>query len=305
MKRLVVLTVVVGLVAAAAAMFGSAAPSGGATQAKLPPKPKLPALPAAVKARGKWQIGVKCDTPPFGWQDTSGKNRGYDVEVARQFAKWAFGSASKVEFTCVTTASRIGTLTSGRVDIIISTLTWTADREKVIDYSVPYYNAAGRLLVKNNVTVGKLANWMTGKRIVSTSGSIYDRWIKNCFKSTSFQVVSSPAAGVLAVKNDQADAMMYDDAFLVGVAANDNSLKLSSNIFLKVPWGVGIRKNEADMKRWVDAAVRGMRARDMFWSILKRTIPRRFWKTFKTNAPSPKIKLQYPRSSPPENNCPA
>jgi polar amino acid transport system substrate-binding protein len=307
MKRLVVLTIVVGLVAAAvAATFGSAAPTrGGASQAKLPPRPKLPALPAAVKARGKWQIGVKCDTPPFGWQDTSGKNRGYDVEVARQFAKWAFGSTSKVDFTCVTTASRIGTLTSGRVDIIISTLTWTADREKTIDYSVPYYNAAGRLLVKNNVTVGKLATWMPGKKLVSTSGSIYDRWIKNCFKNTSFQVVSSPAAGVLAVKNDQADAMMYDDAFLVGVAANDSSLKLSSNIFLKVPWGVGIRKNEADMKRWVDAAVRGMRNRDMFWSILKRTIPRRFWKGFKPNAPSPTHKLQYPRADPPENNCPS
>jgi polar amino acid transport system substrate-binding protein len=307
MKRLVILTIVVGLVAAAvAATFGSAAPTrGGASQAKLPPRPKLPALPAAVKARGKWQIGVKCDTPPFGWQDTSGKNRGYDVEVARQFAKWAFGSTSKVDFTCVTTASRIGTLTSGRVDIIISTLTWTADREKTIDYSVPYYNAAGRLLVKNNVTVGKLATWMPGKKLVSTSGSIYDRWIKNCFKNTSFQVVSSPAAGVLAVKNDQADAMMYDDAFLVGVAANDSSLKLSSNIFLKVPWGVGIRKNEADMKRWVDAAVRGMRNRDMFWSILKRTIPRRFWKGFKPNAPSPTHKLQYPRADPPENNCPS
>ena len=205
----------------------------------------------------------------------------------------------------MTTASRIGTLTSGRVDIIISTLTWTADREKVIDYSVPYYNAAGRLLVPNSVTVGKLANWMPNKKLVSTSGSIYDRWIKNCFKQTSFQVVSSPAAGVLAVKNGQADAMMYDDAFLVGVAANDNSLKLASNVFLKVPWGVGIRKNEADMKRWVDAAVRGMRARDQFWSILKRTIPRRFWKGFKVNAPSPKIKLQYPRASPPESNCPS
>ena len=306
MRRLLVLTIVVGLVAAAAAAtFGSAAPNRGATQATLPAKPRLPPLPAAVKSRGKWQIGVKCDTPPFGWQDTSGKNRGYDVEVARQFAKWAFGSTSKVDFTCVTTASRIGTLTSGRVDVIISTLTWTADREKVIDYSVPYYNAAGRLLVPNNVTVGKLASWMPNKKLVSTSGSIYDRWIKNCFKQTSFQVVSSPAAGVLAVKNGQADAMMYDDAFLVGVAANDSSLKLASNVFLKVPWGVGIRKNEPDMKRWVDAAVRGMRNRDLFWSILKRTIPRRFWKQFKVNAPSPKHKLQYPRASPPESNCPS
>jgi polar amino acid transport system substrate-binding protein len=304
MKRLAVLIVLIGLATAAAATFGSAAPNRKAGAEALPPKPKLPALPAAVKSRGKWQIGVKCDTPPFGWQDTSGRNRGYDVEVARQFAKWAFGSTSRVDFTCVTTASRIGTLTSGRVDIIISTLTWTADRERTIDFSVPYYNATGRLLVKNNVTVGKLSNWMPGKKIVSTSGSIYDRWTKNCFKSTTFQVVSSPAAGVLAVKNDQADALMYDDAFLVGVAANDNSLKLSSNIFLKVPWGIGIRKGEADMKRWVDAAIRGMRARDMFWKILRNTIPRRFYATFRGNAPSPKVKPRYPRTNPPENNCP-
>ena len=80
---------------------------------------------------------------------------------------------------------------------------------------------------------------------------------------------------------------------------------MSSNIFLSVPWSVGIRKNEADMKRWVDAAVRGMRNRDMFWSSLKSTIPRRFWMGFNPNAPTPTLKLQYPRSDPPENNCPS
>ena len=224
MKRLIGFTVLVGLSDRGGRDLGSAAPVGesGPPQAKLPPKPKLPALPAAVKSRGKWQIGVKCDTPPFGWQDTTGRNRGYDVEVARQFAKWAFGSASRVDFTCVTTASRIGTLTSGRVDIIISTLTWTAERERTIDYSLPYYGAVGKLLVKNSVTAGRLSDWMRGKKVVSTSGSIYDRWIKNCFKETTFQVVSSPGAGVLAVRNGQADALMYDDAFLVGVAANNS-----------------------------------------------------------------------------------
>jgi polar amino acid transport system substrate-binding protein len=305
MKRLTVLCILIGLVTAAAATtLGSAAPSGKAGTEALPPKPKLPALPAAVKARGKWLIGVKCDTPPFGWQDTSGRNRGYDVEVARQFAKWAFGSAGKVDFTCVTTASRIGTLTSGRVDIIISTLTWTAERENTIDYSLPYYGAVGKLLVKNSVTAGKLVTWMKGKKIASTSGSIYDRWVKNCFKETTFQVSSSPSAGVLAVKNGQVDALMYDDAFLVGVAANDPDLKMTSHKFLNVPWGVGIRKGEADMKRWVDAAIRGMKARDRFWAILKRTIPRRFWTLFKKNAPSPKVNLRYPRGAPPENTCP-
>jgi polar amino acid transport system substrate-binding protein len=306
MRRLVLITALIGLVAAVVAAFGTAAPSGKTgAEARLPAKPRLPALPAEVRSRGRWQIGVKCDTPPFGYQDTSGRNRGYDVEVARQFAQWAFGRRTRVTFTCTTTASRIPTLQSRRVDMIISTLTWTAEREQQIDYSLPYYGAVGRLLVRNNTTVGTLSSWMGGKTVVSTSGSIYDRWIRNCFRNTTFRTISSPAAGVLAVKNGQADAFMYDDAFLVGVAANDPETRMSTHRFLDVPWGIGIRKGETAMKRWVDAAIRGMKARDMFWGILRRTIPRRFWPTFRRNAPSPRVTPRYPRGNPPEQNCPS
>lgn len=310
MKRLgLVIVLIAGLVAVAAA-FGTAAPSREAGQdarrpAKLPAKPKLPTLPAEVKSRGRWEIGVKCDTPPFGYEDTDGNNKGYDVEVAKQFARWAFGNANRVDYTCTTTASRIPTLQSKRVDIIISTVTWTAEREQQIDFSLPYYGAVGRLLVPNSTTVGRLATWMRGKRIVSTSGSIYDRWIKNCFKDTTFQVVSSPSAGVLAVKNRQVDAFMYDDSFVVGVAANDSDLKMSGHRFLDVPWGIGIRKGETQMRRWVNAAIRGMAARNMFWPIMRRTVPRRFYPIFRKNVPSPTNTLRYPRSNPPDSNCPS
>ena len=306
MKRLIGITGLVVLVAAIVAALSVAAPTAKTgPEAKLPPKPRLPALPAEVRSRGRFEIGVKCDTPPFGYQDTSGRNRGYDVEVARQFALWAFGSRSRVTFTCTTTASRIPTLTSKRVDMIISTLTWTAAREQQIDYSLPYYGAVGRLLVRNSTTVGTLRSWMSGKRIASTSGSIYNNWISNCFKDTTFQVISSPSAGVLALKNQQVDAFMYDDAFLVGVAANDPNTRLTVHRFLDVPWGIGIRKGETSMKAWVDAAIRGMKARDLFWGILKRTIPRRFYTTFRSNAPSPRVTPRYPRGNPPENKCPS
>lgn len=306
MKRLVFVTVLIALLAVGvAATLGTAAPSREGTQeARLPAKPKLPALPSEVKSRGRWKIGVKCDTPPFGYEDTDGNNRGYDVEVAKQFARWAFGNANRVDYECVTTASRIPTLQSKRVDIIIATVTWTAEREQQIDFSLPYYGAVGRLLVPNQTTVGRLADWMRGKTIVSTSGSIYDRWIRNCFRDASFRVVSSPSAGVLAVKTRQADALMYDDAFLVGVAANDSALKMSSHRFLDVPWGIGIRKGETATKRWVDTAIRGMAARNMFWPIMRRTVPRRFYPIFRKNVPSPTNTLRYPRASTPENNCP-
>src|SRR5712691_3523081 len=157
MKRITIVVAVLALAVAAFATLGSAAPGGQLASVagpavkpkKKPVKPKLPALPPNVKQRKHWEIGVKCDFPPFGFIDVRGNNDGYDVQVARRFAQLAFGNKSKVSLTCVTTPSRIPTLQSGRVDIIISTLTWTAARAQVIDYSNPYYSATGRLLVPN------------------------------------------------------------------------------------------------------------------------------------------------------------
>ena len=125
---------------------------------------------------------MKCDFPPFGYINRQNKIAGYDVDVARRFAELAFGRRTRVSLTCVTTPSRIPALQRGDVDIIISTLTWTASREEIIDYSYPYYNATGRLLVPNNspLVTGRLTA-LRGRRVATTRGSIYDRYIGNCF----------------------------------------------------------------------------------------------------------------------------
>ena len=111
------------LVATGLASTSSTGGVAGATKAA-----KLPALPSYVKSRHKWVIGVKCDFPPFGYYDFTGNHRGYDVAIARRFATIAFGRPNRVKLVCVTTPSRIPTLQSSQVDIIISTLTWTAAR---------------------------------------------------------------------------------------------------------------------------------------------------------------------------------
>jgi hypothetical protein len=47
-----------------------------------------------------------------------------------------------------------------------------------------------------------------------------------------------------------------------------------------------------------------MAARNMFWPIMRRTVPRRFFPDFRKSVPSPTNKLRYPRATTPENNCP-
>lgn len=307
MKRITVVAVALLLAAAVLAALGAASPGGkvartAAPLAKPKPKPKLPALPGPVKARKHWEIGVKCDYPPFGFINVRGQNSGYDVAVARRFASLAFGSNKKVNFTCVTTPSRIPTLMSSRVDIIVSTLTWTQARSEQIDFSIPYYSATGRLLIPNNSSV--TVPTLSGKTVVTTRGALYAAWTRNCFKNTKLLEVDSPALAVGAVKDGRADTFMFDDAFLLNVATQDPDVKLTSEKFLNVPWGIGIRKGDAAMVRWVNAALRYMKKQDEFVKILRANAPPRYIPDFIDNVPRPKNTFAYPVGKDVTSICP-
>jgi polar amino acid transport system substrate-binding protein len=304
MRRLALTLAVAGIAAAGVfTTWGSAAPGGRSPASATAKLPKLPALPTDVASRKRWVIGVKCDFSPFGYIDATGDHAGYDVEVARRFATLAFGRPNRISLVCVNTASRIPTLMSGRVDAIVSTLTWTPSRAEQIDFSIPYYSATGRLLVPNDSKIAKLSD-IAGKTVVTTRGALYATWMRNCFKSTKLLEVDGTADAVLAVKQGRADAFMFDDALLLGVATQDPTLKLTSDKFLNVPWGIGVRKGDTATLRWVNAAIQRMRARDEFESILRHNAPKRFTPSFLDNVPRPGNTFDYPVGTDPTTVCP-
>jgi polar amino acid transport system substrate-binding protein len=287
MKRLVGLFVLAA-VAATVATWGGAA---SAREAETSAKPKLPALPAAVKERGRWNIGVKCDSPPFGYIDVRGQHAGFDVEIARWFSRFAFGKPNRVTFTCLTTPTREPALTSDRVDMVIATFTYTPDRDTRIDYSRAYYKATGRLLVPNasTLSLGSLG----GKTLATTSGSIYDRWVKNCFKDTKLVVTDSFTNALLAFRDGRADALMWDDTVLLGIATTDRTLKLTSDTFLALPYGIGIKQGNTAVTKWVNSRLEIMRKRDTFIKILKNNVPPRVYTAFSKNVLRPDNTFGY------------
>ncbi len=285
------------LVATGLASTSSTGGVAGATKAA-----KLPALPSYVKSRHKWVIGVKCDFPPFGYYDFTGNHRGYDVAIARRFATIAFGRPNRVKLVCVTTPSRIPSLQSSQVDIIISTLTWTSARADVINFSVPYYAATGRLLVPNNSSITSTKD-LAGKTVVTTRGALYATWMRNCFKNSTLLEVDGTAAAVTAVKEGRAATFMFDDAFVIGVASQDPTLKLLDDKFLAVPWGIGIRKGDTAMTNYVNAVIKYMRDRDEFASILKSNVPKKYWNSFLGNVPRKGQNFAYPVGRDPTSEC--
>jgi polar amino acid transport system substrate-binding protein len=303
MKRILFATVGVALVAVIAATLGFAQTAG--TTDAVRAKATLPPLPASVKSRNRFIVGVKCDVPPFGYIDVQGRNAGFDVEIARWFARYAFGRAQRVTFVCAPTAQREPLITNGRVDLVISTFTYTADRDTRIDFSRAYWRGTGRLLVKNDGPVQKLSD-IAGKRVVTTSGSLYDKWMKNCFKSTEVIVTDTFTNAMLAFNQGRADAVMYDDAVLIPVATADPNSKITDDVFLEAPYGIGMKEGWTQMKTWVDSRLNLMKAKDQFLPILKANVPARFVNAFSKTILRPNNNFGYaaPGSPSVDSVCP-
>ena len=314
MRRLLLATAAVALVAAAtttlglaatAGKEGSAATEGAAASQAAERARRLPPLPREVRQRRRWIIGVKCDAPPFGYIDVRGNHAGFDVEIARWFSRYAFGRPTRVTFVCTPTPAREPSLTTGRVDLVIATFTYTRDRDTRIDFSRAYYQATGRLLVKNDSPINSLSD-LRGRRVVTTSGSIYDRWVRRCFQNTDLIVTDNFTNAALAFNQGRADALMWDDTVLVGIAAADRSSKLTNDTFLAGPYGIGIRQGNVAMKRWVDSRLELMRRGDRFMAMLRNNVPRRFVASFSRNILRPRNTFGYPppTAPSPDTVCP-
>jgi polar amino acid transport system substrate-binding protein len=306
MKRVILATAGVALIAVVTTTLGWAQSTAPTVQARPEAKaPALPKLPADIASRKRLIVGVKCDTPPFGYLDVRGKNAGVDVEVAKWLARYAFGREQRLTFVCAPTAAREPLLTTGRVDLVISTFSYTADRDTRIDFSRPYYNATGRLLVKNDSPIKTLAD-IRGKTVATTSGSIYDRWMKRCFTDTQVVVVDSVTNAVLAFNQGRADAVMFDDSSLALIAATSPSAKMTDDLFLESPYGIGIKQGNVELKRWVDARLNLMKKKDLFLPIIKNNIAPRFVPAFSKNILRPNNDFKYRDASLPsvDTVCP-
>jgi len=88
-----------------------------------------------IKKAGKIRIAIDLGVPPYGMTDEKLQPTGLDVETAQALAKdWGL----QFEHVPTTGASRIPSLQTGKADLVISSLSYTAERAKVIDFSLGY-----------------------------------------------------------------------------------------------------------------------------------------------------------------------
>ncbi|MEV0401101.1 transporter substrate-binding domain-containing protein [Actinoallomurus sp. NPDC050550] len=191
--------------------------------------------------------------PPFGSKDQSGRPQGFDVDVAGAMAK-ALGVKLKVIDT--TSANRIPNLQTNKVDAVVCNFTITPERAKQIAFTDPYVVAGEVLLVKKSSNISGLKD-LSGKTVAVTKGSTDGDAVKKGNPQAKIQEYDTSSAGVLAVKQGQADAMVEDSNFLNYQAKLDPSLKVTRTSVVPLEYnGIGVRAGDPTWLQWVNTWLR-------------------------------------------------
>jgi ABC-type amino acid transport substrate-binding protein len=213
----------------------------------------------AIKKRGKFIVGVKTDFPPFGSVDAAGKNVGFDVDVAHELGKRLLGDPAKVELVSVTSGNRIPYLQSGKIDIIVATVTVTDERRKVVEFSDPYFMSGELLLVPKASPINGVKD-LKGRKVAIIQGAITDQDLAELAPEASRLKYGKVTEAVLAVKAGHADAFAQDDILILKLAKDNADLRVAGQPFYPRPYGIAVRKGDTEFIGWVNSQLKAMHA---------------------------------------------
>jgi polar amino acid transport system substrate-binding protein len=223
-------------------------------------------LDDVMKAK-KIRIATDFSIPPSGMLDKDLKPTGSDVETAQLLAKdWGLD----LEFVQTTGATRIPNLQTGKADIVVSTLSVTPERQKVIDFSKPYAALVSVIGARKDLAI---KDWpdLKGKAVTVTRGTTQDTELTNLSKERDFRVVryDDDATMVTAAVSGQADIVSTSVTILNQITAKNPQRPFEPKIVLRnLDLAIGVKKGEerllAKANEWVTANLRNGKLNDIY-----------------------------------------
>jgi polar amino acid transport system substrate-binding protein len=123
-----------------------------------------------IRAKGELVAGIKTDYPPYGFRDKDGRIVGFEPDLAADLAK-RLGVSLKI--VPVLSSNRIEFLRERKIDLIIATLSITAERRKLAGFIDPPYYASGvGLLVPHGVRIEE-ASELEGRTLCTIDGNVF------------------------------------------------------------------------------------------------------------------------------------
>lgn len=192
-------------------------------------------------------VGMELAYPPFETKDNDGNPSGISVDLAKALGEYL---NRPVEIENINWEGLIPSLQTGKVDLIISSMTITDERSKTVDFSVPYAHSYLALLTNKDSNIKNIEDLNQKGKIIAvkkgTTGYIYaNNNLTNC-EVNSF---SSENACVTEVIQGKADAFIYDQ--LTIYRQNQKNPAVTTAVLIPDQkaenWGIAVKKGNTEL----------------------------------------------------------
>ncbi len=191
------------------------------------------------------KVGMELAYPPFEMSDKNGNPQGVSVDFAKKLGEYL---EADVIIENTAWAGLIPSLKTGKIDLIISSMTITDERKKSIDFSIPYAQSSLAILANNNSNVQSITDLdVKGKKVAVKKGSTGHVYATKNLKNAEVLVFDKENACVLEVVQGKADGFLYDQLTIYKnyIQHKDTTVALLKPFQKDFEyWGVALRQND-------------------------------------------------------------
>jgi polar amino acid transport system substrate-binding protein len=160
-----------------------------------------------IHQRSKVTIGVLANGGPFGSIDPATQQLvGWNPELARDLAKRLGVEAELVQ---VQPANRVQFLQSGKVDLLIASMEYNADRGEILGYApTPFYRVGGTAAVLKTSGIAKWED-LRGKTVCASQGSSFVKPLQEQY-GAQVRGFKTSSESLLALRGNNCVAAVHD-----------------------------------------------------------------------------------------------
>ena len=220
-----------------------------------------------IKKAGKVRIAIDTAIPPFGMTDDKLQPTGSDVDTAQLLAR---DLGVSLEIVTSTGPTRIPMLQTDKADLVVSTLSITPDRAKVIDFSIPYADHPSVVASLSTVPLKEMSD-LAGKKVAVVRGTTQDTDLTQQAKGAQLVRYEDDATMALAFASGQVDILATARSLLPAISKKNPTRTAESRITMQTFYlAIGMRKDEPALKEWVNGWVKANLQNGQLGAIYKK-----------------------------------
>ena len=222
--------------------------------------------------------------PPFEMRDPQGTATGVSPDLARALGEYL---QEPVEIENMSFSGLIPALKTGKIDLIISSMTETPERAESIDFSNSYLSTGLCLLVRKDSPIREIGDLdRAGMKVAVKQGTTGQTYAREHFKTAELLVLDKETECVLEVVQGKVSAFIYDQ---MSTYANWKNNPVTTRPILapfqSESWAIGVRKGNDALRTKVNDFLAAYKARGGFAELGNRYLPEQKEAFRKMNVP--------------------